>query len=89
MPGRRDKKSHHMRPDATQSLRMVKVPMVVATVDGVRHEIPEIWLVGATREDRAAGMHPSEAYARAIARWIEQGKLQDAHDAAKRHFHKP
>ena len=53
--------------------RYAKVRCMVVTLAGHRYEIPEIWLLGSSRTDRNAGMHPTEAYIRAAERWAEQG----------------
>jgi hypothetical protein len=41
---------------------------------------PQAWLMGATRADIAAGMHPTEATAKAVRTWQEQGKQQPLAD---------
>lgn len=52
---------------------------VTATVEDRVHQIPDIWLFGATRQDIAAGMEPKEAYAKAIRHWDEQERLEREH----------
>jgi hypothetical protein len=50
--------------------------MVTAHVDGETYSIPDIWLVGATHEDRRNGVDPRTAYARALRRWHEQAMME-------------
>lgn len=40
-------------------------------------EIPEYWLMGATRARELQGMSPKEALASAVAHWLEQEALED------------
>lgn len=48
---------------------------ITATVEGVRHVIPESWVVGFCR---AQGGLPAKTTAEAVSWWHEQWKLQQS-----------
>lgn len=45
---------------------------------------PDAWLMGATRADVIAGVHPIEATARAVRHWREQRRLEALYNEQKR-----
>ena len=44
-------------------------------IDGEWYDIPEMWLIGYTREPISKGMSPRLAYHQAMHYWAEQTKL--------------
>ena len=51
----------------------MSIRVVTVTIGGVQYEIPELWIVGRIQAMQGAPLR--EAYAEAIAQWIEQEKL--------------